>query len=116
MNIEDAGYLKYEATNALARLNSAGGRNAEAIALYMETYKARKQFLPKRAELAPNASQAEAALNELRVRAGAFTVASNARTQLVRLGEDMEAYDRAEREAERAAAPAPAETAPAAAP
>ncbi|MDX2177138.1 MAG: tetratricopeptide repeat protein [Candidatus Sumerlaeia bacterium] len=92
--LEGVGYLKYEATNALARLNAAYGRNEQAIALYKETYDARASLQPDPADPAKITTQAQMIMDQLRQRAGAFTVAATARVQLQRLGVDMDAYDR----------------------
>lgn len=84
------GFLYYEATLALARINVFAGREEEAKTLLMEVYNARYTAPPDPTLLE---GQNEQILAFVRGQAQAFTVGNNARTQLQKLGVDVDALE-----------------------
>lgn len=88
-----AGFLKYEAMNAIARMYEFQGKTQEATQLYLEVYKARYRPEPSMEDLAGN--QNKFMVSQLRNLAQAFTVGHTARTALLKLGVDVEAMEAA---------------------
>lgn len=86
-----AGFLKYEAMNAIARMYEFQGKTQEATQLYLEVYKARYRPEPSMEDLGGN--QNKFMVSQLRNLAQAFTVGHTARTALLKLGVDVEAME-----------------------
>ncbi len=96
---QEAGFLRYEAMNARARLLAFQGQTERAEELYREVVRAR--YRP-RTELGPDAPDVHRTLQELRFLAGQFTTGNTARMQLQRLGVDVEEIEDQVRAEQRA--------------
>jgi tetratricopeptide (TPR) repeat protein len=81
-----AGFLKYEAMNAKARILSDRGNKDDAKALYMQVVKENYKPTP---DLPEDASQRDREVNSIKQMNEFFTTGSSARQALSRLGVDL---------------------------